>query len=147
MGSLPDWHAMLIVDMTYYADLSEYSYDADSGPALNVGWLDKEHTYPTGDLPADLRDKLLAVTVLSPVNQTRGFHQCELCDRPAYPPIDVRWRDRTRAIGSAEVRVTAEDGTVYACPDLLIHYVDAHRYYPPDAFVEALRSMRVEPRD
>lgn len=41
-------------------------------------------------------------------------------------------------VGGAEIRVRAKDGVVYAAPDMIVHYVLAHRYLPPAAFVEAV---------
>jgi hypothetical protein len=32
-------------------------------------------------------------------------------------------------------------GLIYAAPSLVIHYIEAHGYKPPDAFVEALRQL------
>jgi hypothetical protein len=42
------------------------------------------------------------------------------------------------ALGDAEIRVTGRDGTVYAAPSLVAHYIAEHSYRPPDGFIEAL---------
>jgi hypothetical protein len=44
-----------------------------------------------------------------------------------------------RLLGSAEIRVFSESGAIYAAPDLIYHYMAAHRYKPPEQFVSALR--------
>jgi hypothetical protein len=41
-------------------------------------------------------------------------------------------------VGDAEVRVRASNGTVYAAPNLIVHYVAEHKYRPPDAFLGAV---------
>jgi len=44
----------------YYRDLSIYEYiKAFSRPGLlNVGWLDRAHPYPMGDVSEELKDRL-----------------------------------------------------------------------------------------
>lgn len=123
--------------MTYYADLSAYRYFSDDR-ALNIGWLSGEHAFPQGDVPAELLPRL-AACLDYPVNQTRGLHSCEFCeDGSAY-------FKQNNAIGSAEFRIFAEDGTVYAAPTLLHHYIEAHGYKPPQAFVDAVLQCPVPP--
>jgi hypothetical protein len=41
-------------------------------------------------------------------------------------------------LGSAEIRVFADSGAIYAAPDLIYHYMAVHRYKPPDQFITAL---------
>jgi hypothetical protein len=41
-------------------------------------------------------------------------------------------------MGSAEIRVFARDGTAYAAPTLIYHYMKFHNYRPPDEFIRAL---------
>jgi hypothetical protein len=41
-------------------------------------------------------------------------------------------------VGSAEIRVHAPSGAIYAAPDMIIHYVEKHGYRPPDHFVQAV---------
>jgi hypothetical protein len=40
-------------------------------------------------------------------------------------------------LGSAEIRVQGADGTLYAAPNLVIHYMTAHHYCPPEEFCRA----------
>lgn len=44
-------------------------------------------------------------------------------------------------VGGAEIRVTGADGTVYATPDMIIHYVERHQYKPPDQFIAAVMRL------
>jgi hypothetical protein len=41
-------------------------------------------------------------------------------------------------MGSAEIRVFARDGTAYAAPTLIYHYMKFHDHRPPDEFIRAL---------
>ncbi|GFH37407.1 DUF7919 family protein [Streptomyces pacificus] len=122
--------------MTYYPDLTRYSYDESDQEMLNVGWLAPEHGYRTGVVDERVVD---ALKILSAAydNQMRGVHHCEFCgiDRPVVlggPAGDTEvW------LGSAEIRVQGADGTRYAAPNLVVHYMTAHHYCPPEEFCRA----------
>src|SRR5262245_40234644 len=122
--------------MTWFADLSPYTYRPDRGaepwpdlPLVNVGWLDAAQPFPTGEPPAGLVEALAALAVTARANQSRGFHFCNLC-----PTEELNWE--THPKGSAEFRVLGV-GVVYAAPELLVHYVDEHDYRPPAPFIDA----------
>ncbi|MFI2506186.1 hypothetical protein [Streptomyces sp. NPDC018972] len=122
--------------MTHYPDLTRYSYDWSDQEMLNVGWLASAHGYRTGVVDERVVD---ALKVLSTAydNQMRGFHHCAFCDtyRPVVlggPALDTEvW------LGSAEIRVRGDDGTRYAAPNLVIHYITEHHYCPPEEFCRA----------
>ena len=42
-------------------------------------------------------------------------------------------------LGTSEIRVLSEDGTIYAAPTLIYHYICDHHYKAPDVFVRALK--------
>ncbi len=133
--------------MAYFADLTPYVYgigERPDGPqALNIGWLDRRCPFPTGETPAEFREKLRLFCLDAVlVRLYRGFHPCEFC-----PLTDDEWaagrEDRCgegaslAAIGCGEMRVEGETA-VYAAPSLIVHYVEAHHYRPPDPFIEAV---------
>lgn len=124
--------------MSYYEDLTPYEFLPGDRPALNVGWLDSVHQYTTGDVAEPLREILRRLAVTAPTNQTRGFHHCELCDLRVSETPTVEWSGKSRHLGSAEIWVALEGGPVYACPDLIVHYVEVHNYCPPAEFLAAL---------
>ncbi|MEV4318087.1 hypothetical protein [Actinocrispum sp. NPDC049592] len=127
--------------MTTYQDLSTYVY-GDHDPAatvLNVGWLGGRASFTTGDVDAEVRYALLEAIVRDQVNVMRGWHSCELCTEPS--PVVVPFepaRDGKLRLGHAEVHVTGADGVVYAAPTLIVHYIDAHNYRPPQQFIDAV---------
>jgi len=127
----------------YFADLSPYTYlpsEAGSLPALNVGWLERGQPFPRGAVTEEFLDRLFAAC-RSPVAATRGFHVCSLCPPPSggVPrPATIRRAGVEQSVGSAEIRVRGGDGRVYAAPTLVYHYVEAHRYLPPQEFVAAV---------
>ncbi|WP_338285215.1 hypothetical protein [Luteolibacter sp. LG18] len=42
------------------------------------------------------------------------------------------------SLGNGEIRVRGADGVIYGAPTLIYHYVVAHDYLPPAAFIEAV---------
>ena len=54
-----------------------------------------------------------------------GFHECELCQFEA------------EARGAANLFIPS-DGLIYVGPELIVHYVNAHGYAPPEAFCRAV---------
>jgi hypothetical protein len=66
--------------MAYFPDLSPYSYFQPACSAENVGWLDDGHKFAVAPPTDEFLDALWQF-VVSPVAQTRGVHECELCPR------------------------------------------------------------------
>ena len=123
--------------MTWFEDLTPYEYlRADGGltsiPTLNIGWLERGQSYPTGAVTPAFVQRLGQLVAHASTRGTRGLHLCDLC-----PTAD----EESSAKGSAEIRAVGLDGTRYAAPTLVHHYVTAHGYQPPLAFVDAV--MRV----
>jgi hypothetical protein len=50
----------------------------------------------------------------------RGHHTCSLCQFDG-------------AEGTRNLLIPG-DGVIYACPELITHYIDAHWYRPPEQF-------------
>ncbi len=108
-----------------FDDLTPYEYDRNNegGRAVNVGWLGRRA--PTvGDTPLEVLDALRAWPV---TNRYRGWHTCELCGRNGIYD------------GNGDLRVPGVDGVVYIAPALITHYIEAHRYQPPQSFIEAVQ--------
>jgi hypothetical protein len=66
-------------------------------------------------------------------NETRGFRKC---------PFRDAWRVHVTdsvplLLGHAEYHIPGPDGTTYAAPTTVIHYVHAHGYQPPAEFIDA----------
>jgi hypothetical protein len=127
--------------MSYFPDLSRYTYlkRVARPDEVNIGWLDGQHQFPQGDVPERV---LAAIFELCQrrVNQTRGYHHCELCP-PARLPYTVEELGTRLSLGSAEIRVAGRLGVKYACPDLIYHYVRDHRYRPPQEFIDAVLNL------
>lgn len=132
--------------MTTYDDLTPYDYlPEQEGDVRNVGWLGRESRFPAGEAEPGLVPALVALAAFRPVNVTRGFHLCELCGPRTtpddYEPLTVPFELAERGevmLGSAEIHVPGPDGVVYAAPNLVAHYVEAHGYRPPAGFVRSV---------
>jgi hypothetical protein len=127
--------------VTHFDDLSTYTYSDDDvierewgwlrfPPAyerLNIGWLDRPHTFEQGPTPTWLADALEAIAADPRINVMRGFHVCSFCPEP------------TAAMDHYEIRVPGRPGVMFAAPALVGHYVAAHSYRPPREFIEGVR--------
>jgi hypothetical protein len=121
--------------VTQFADLSPYIYTRVTSTEKNVGWLGESSVFDTMQGDELLLDMLWRHCKIS-VAQTRGIHDCELCrSRRSY--IVERNGERL-LLGSAEIRVISRAGSVYAAPNLVYHYVQAHQYRPPMEFIDAV---------
>ena len=108
----------------FYEDLSPYRYNSiPTGlpGVLNVGWLGSSAAQ-VGDIDEDVAQRI-AHFCEAPIMLTRGHHSCGLCNG---------------FNGNGEVWIPGDDGRVYASPAMIAHYVKAHRYLPPPAFLEAV---------
>jgi hypothetical protein len=125
--------------MAHYDDFTEYCYGGGAyyvPGTVNIGWLGASLNFEQMEPNEDVLDLVWDYCKIS-VAQYRGIHQCEFC---ATTRSDVAERHgEMRLLGSAEIRVFSETGTIYAAPDLLYHYMATHRYKPPDLFISALR--------
>jgi hypothetical protein len=117
----------------WFADLTPYAYLRDERPAtiatLNVGWLESGRAYSRGVTPAAAIQRLRELVEHGKTKLTRGMHFCDLCPERG---------DESHPWGYAEVRVIGADGTRYAAPTLIFHYVAVHAYAPPTPFVDGL---------
>jgi hypothetical protein len=126
----------------YFQDLSPYEYGGDrSAPdVVNVGWLSREHPYDSGAVPREFVEAVRKM-VASPVNLYRGTHLCEFC--PEAPTTTTRgglqmFDPPPGTTGNGEIRVCGSDGVTYVAPVLVLHYLEAHQYRPPESFIRAV---------
>ncbi len=122
--------------MTYYQDLSTYTYsNQQCENTRNIGWLTHGHDFQIGAPAQVFLEKLWEYCKVS-VMQTRGIHSCELCDDSEAFVAD--WNGTRLILGSSEIRVFDHEGTIFAAPTLIFHYVLRHQYQPPTSFREAV---------
>lgn len=113
----------------FYPDLSR-ECQADRGLYVRaVGWLSRDHVFATGGVPPEFLE-VLREHLRDPWQPvfSMGVHRCEFC-----PPS----KDRRFTGGSRNVWIPAES-VVYVAPELVLHYIEAHAYRPPDEFITAV---------
>lgn len=128
--------------MTYFPDLAPCQY-FDFGQADKiraVGWLDGVHPFSTGPIDNDLllRLFLLFESPWQPV-MFMGYHTCELCTNPDTALTPVMFEGRRLRVGVHNLFIPG-DGLIYVAPSMILHYMLAHAYRPPDEFAAAVRS-------
>ena len=125
----------------YFPDLSNYEYEqlAGHGKVLTVGWLERGHDFSVGEASQEFIQKLKSLVLRCRAHQTRGIHSCPFCSDPYR---DIRMTDENGKrilLGSAEIWIPANnENEILAAPDLIVHYVEEHRYLPPQKFRSAV---------
>jgi hypothetical protein len=116
--------------MAFFPDLGPHTGIIDGPHIRAVGWLAAGHPFDTGEVPADLVDRIAqyadrwdhSVRALRwPV--AKGPHTCELCHRERR---------------SGNFGVPSGRRILYVCPEMIAHYVSAHSYRPPREFLDAI---------
>ncbi len=131
--------------MPYYEDLSDYEYHGGmfARPGTKtVGWLASDHPFAQAATSDATLDRLWQRCKVS-VAQMRGIHECELCGDDA--AFRAERNGEHLLLGTSEIRVFASDGAIYAAPTMIYHYMAAHRYAPPAAFLRALEAEPCPP--
>jgi hypothetical protein len=112
----------------WFEDLGRCTYFPADVPLVAVGWLDFQRPFATGT--TDRTVYLALIGLLKNPWQpmvSAGFHECNLCQFEA------------EARGVANLFVPA-DGKIFVCPELIVHYINAHGYKPPENFCAAVLS-------
>ena len=102
-------------------------------PLRAVGWLEAAYRFTSGDVPDGVVFRLAHMVEQTrrafPHYVFRGGHDCSLC------AAEGRW---VRTAGwSQENLIIPGEGQIYAAPSGVVHYIEHHRYRPPQAFIAA----------
>jgi len=114
--------------MTFLPDLSPCTYIGRVPEGvLAIGWLDGSEPFPQGEASPEFFKKLqlLCSVPFSGAGCWMGSHECNVCQFTA------------EATASREVYVPHE-ARLYVAPVMILHYVNAHRYLPPEVFIAAV---------
>jgi hypothetical protein len=115
----------------FIADLSTEGYFVRGEAIRAVGWLEGDHPYSRGSVPAPFLQRLKEQVESQRVEPTfriimfLGWHDCSLC-----PPGDRMRESRNLLIPTPEV--------LYAAPAMIVHYIEDHDYRPPQEFIDAV---------
>ena len=115
--------------MAWFADLSHCDYFGEeySSSLRAVGWLEQGRPFAQGKVDPEIYRRLVEL-FKEPWEPTlaMGFHRCDLC----------LYQGET---GASNLLVPADE-IVYFCPELVVHYMNAHGYQPPDDFCRSVLS-------
>ena len=128
--------------MAWYEDLARCDYfdRRHKGAALlATGWLGRGHAFETGSVDAEDFDRLVDLLV-QPWQPCffLGYHDCELCNE-ADGPHSFEHDGRRIDIGTSNLFVPTPGLDVLVAPSMVIHYIQAHDYRPPEVFLQAVR--------
>jgi hypothetical protein len=123
----------------HFKDLSPYSYDLPHPLAKvrNVGWLSKGMEYPTGRVGGFV-EALKRWAVGAAANRMRGYELCRFCPLTGYEQMSTNWNGEALWLGSFEIWIPDGTGGIFAAPSLIVHYVEAHDYLPPQPFIDSV---------
>jgi len=109
----------------WFEDLTPCTYFGLDTALVAVGWLERGRPFYVGEVDAAVYSALVEMChrPWQPV-VFGGAHKCDLCQ------FDGR-------SGAANLFIPHE-GVLYACPALVVHYIDAHWYCPPEPFRRAV---------
>ena len=114
--------------MTWFADLSPCTYFAEGwAPSLrSIGWLERGQPFATGSVDPQVFARLVEFIKepWQPITYM-GVHSCDLC----------LYDDSV--CGLRNLFIPAQ-GLIYVCPELIVHYMNAHWYQPPEEFCRAV---------
>lgn len=49
-----------------------------------------------------------------------------------------------KLLGMSEIWLPSSSGVIYAAPSLIYHYMEAHRYLPPQEFLDAVIAFNLD---
>jgi len=129
--------------MSWFDDLSPCDYFGAEHAATckAVGWLEDGREFRRGRADGRFVHKLvLLFGETNPLEKSTDPHYCSLCafsrgpsefhlfQSPGMPSVPM---------GNRNLFVPG-GGFLYIAPSLVLHYIDAHQYLPPDEFIKAV---------
>jgi hypothetical protein len=122
--------------MAYFPDMTVCTYfhsPAQSEWAcrlMAIGWLESGHEFSVGVVDSRIAYKFAALRSefrsMFPEIAFRGLHACSIC------------KDNAPLSESHTNLFIPTTGFVYVAPGRIDHYIEEHRYAPPEHFVEAV---------
>ena len=118
---------------SYFEDLTPYTYGRGGYGGgvnkVNIGWLDKDD-FPKGEVSLELVEKIKGAPV---AERYKGWHSCPFCDPSHGRP--------ERCSTNQEID---GNGKTYIFPSLLPHYIEEHKYLPPQEFLDAVDKIKID---
>ncbi len=125
--------------MSHFDDMSPNDYFGRwEDILLSIGWLDDARAFPQGEVSTEFFRALVQLLVEPwQPGVLAGRAECAICQFSGGPGVLTFEANRIQ-LGSANLFVPGPNGKVFVSPSLVAHYVDAHRYVPPEEFQRAV---------
>lgn len=115
--------------MSFFPDMGQKSYSASGKHVRAIGWLHPDHDFTRGEVSGEFLTRLREFAAQSGASSealwfgaSGGLHSCEFCGR---------------AHTCGNFGVPSGD-LLFVAPEMIVHYVEAHSYRPPDEFIAAV---------
>jgi hypothetical protein len=115
--------------MSFFPDLGRASLVARGEHVRAVGWLHPGHPYTRGKVAAEFLARLKEFIRRQSLSGNHfcfpgfgGYYTCEFCGNAG-------------GIGNLGL---PRDDILFVFPEMIVHYIEAHEYKPPDEFITAL---------
>lgn len=127
---------------TYILDLASYLSIIINEPyqekLIAIGWLNANYPFTHGTVQQNFVERL-ELFCSNPLLQTFGVRFCTLCGKEDVVKVALSSGNEIFLYGANEIRIPSVSGDkIYAAPDLILHYVLAHNYKPPQEFIDAV---------
>jgi len=125
--------------MAYISDLQPCTHlpVEDATKLLAVGWLENAHSFSVGNVSDSFFEKLCKL-IRDPWQPfiAGGVHDCTLCQFSGGG--NATFRKLAIPGRSGNNLFVPGAGVIFVAPVAVAHYIDAHRYQPPDEFIQAV---------
>lgn len=103
-----------------------------------VGYLEAGKDYPRGEASELVFERLVGLVKRSGITWF-GYHDCDLdlCGSPQ-PPPELRYKGLVIPTQCDRDILVPGETVIYIAPALILHYIRAHNYQPPSAFLKAV---------
>jgi hypothetical protein len=137
--------------LKYHEELSPYHYGMDCNfpEVKNIGWLHKAYEFKVGEINLAFLNKLKELILNSNratcdvlVDRLRGSCQCPICGENE---LKISNGNNCFLLGSAEAWIPDNklEGHYFATFGLIIHYIEKHKYQPPQDFIDSVLALNI----
>ena len=114
---------------------------------LNIGWIDREISYPTGKFSSELTEKIKRLIINSETSsfqpivwRSRGQDRCPICD---LRDLVLKDEMNVEMLGSSELLIPSnlKNNLYFISPSLIYHFILQHNYLPPYQFIDSVMAI------
>lgn len=122
----------------YIADLELYpAGKLKYKEVFAVGWLDAHNAFAKGQISGEVLAKLKDILLSKAATlHTHGHHFCNICD--SRKAIEIEIQGKQILCGACEIWLPSRGKHIFAAPNMICHYIEAHQYLPPEPFLASV---------